>query len=162
MRLALDVPGNGWKAATIDALCPSSLLLAPVTLPAVLLMKAQPLYRRLWPPMQRALHVQEAVVRADMTGWHTYVLEWGPERTCFVVDERAVLKDGPSPGGPLGFVMWLDNQYMIATPQGRFGWGLVETPGRQWMEVDSLVIEALQEERCVQYAPARVAATTSC
>ena len=29
---------------------------------------------------------------------------------------------------------------MIATPQGRFGWGLVDTPGEQWMEVEHFSI----------------------
>ena len=78
-----------------------------------------------------------------MTAWHTYVVEWGERRARFSVDGEPVLEDAPSPHGPLGFVMWLDNQYMVATPQGRFGWGLLDVPGRQWMEVDSLTIEPL-------------------
>jgi hypothetical protein len=38
--------------------------------------------------------------------------------------------------------MWLDNQYMIVKPWGRFGWGLLDTPGRQWLEVDRLLIQS--------------------
>jgi hypothetical protein len=37
--------------------------------------------------------------------------------------------------------MWLDNQYLIVTPWGRLGYGLLDAAGRQWMEVDALVIE---------------------
>jgi hypothetical protein len=37
--------------------------------------------------------------------------------------------------------MWLDNQYMVVTPWGRLGWGLLEVPDQQWMEVDWLEIE---------------------
>jgi hypothetical protein len=101
------------------------------------------LYRRLWPPIQRAINVREAVVEASMDAWHTYAVEWGERRVCFSVDEEPILEDAPSPRGPLGFVMWLDNQYMVATPQGRFRWGLLDVPGCQWMEVDSLTIEPL-------------------
>lgn len=143
MKLDLEIPGNGWKAATIDALRPPALLLAPLALPAVLLMNVPVLYRRLWPPIQRAVNVRESLVAADMTAWHTYVVEWGEDGTCFIVDGKPILEDAPSPKGPLGFVMWLDNQYMVATPQGRFSWGLLDAPGRQWMEVDGLAIEPL-------------------
>ena len=141
MKLDLNEPGYGWKAATIDALRPAALLLAPLAPLAVPLMNLQPLYRALWPPIQRALHVQEAAVLVDMTEWHTYSLEWGPARTRFSVDGESVLEDVPSPRGPLGFVMWLDNQYMVVTPWGRLGWGLLDVPGRQWMEVERMTIE---------------------
>ena len=141
MKLDLRTPGYGWKAATIDALRPAALLLAPLAPLMVALMNLRPLYRALWPPIQRTLNVREATVRADLTTWHTYAIEWGRERTHFRVDDEPVLEEAPSPRGPLGFVMWLDNQYMVATPQGRIGWGLLDVPGRQWMEVDRLAIE---------------------
>jgi len=145
MKLDLHAPGQGWKAATVYALHPAALLLAPIAPLAVLLMNLRPLYRTLWPPIQRALKVREATVEVEMTEWHTYVIEWGVEWACFRVDGETVLVDAPSPRGPLGFVMWLDNQYMVVTPWGRFRWGLLDVPGRQWMEVDRLVIEPLQD-----------------
>lgn len=141
MKLDLRTPGFGWKAATIDALRPGALLLAPFALPAVLLMNLPPLYRRLWPPIQRAVRVREAEVGVEMTAWHTYAIDWGPDRSHFSVDGRTVLAGAPSPRGPLGFVMWLDNQYMVVTPRGRLGWGLLAAPGRQWLEVDWLSLE---------------------
>lgn len=143
MKLDLDAPGHGWKAATLDTLRPAALLLVPLALPAILLMNVPALYRRLWPSIQRAINVREAAVGVDLTAWHTYTVEWGERRARFSVDGESVLDNAPSPRGPLGFVMWLDNQYMVATPQGRFGWGLLDVPGRQWMEVDSLEIELL-------------------
>jgi hypothetical protein len=138
MKLDVGTPGHGWKAATIDALRPISLLLALVGLPAVVLMNVRSLYRTLWSPIQRAINVREAALDVSMTEWHTYVMEWGREQTAFHVDDRAVLVDAPSPRGPLGFVMWFDNQYLIATPWGRVGWGVLDAPGRQWMEVEWL------------------------
>ena len=140
MKLDLHTPGCGWKAATLDALRPVPLLLAPLAPLAVLLMNLRPLYRALWPPIQQALKVQEATLEVDLTAWHTYAIEWGTDRVRFSVDGEPALADAPSPHGPLGFVMWLDNQYMVVTPQGRLGWGLLDVPGRQWMEVDGLEI----------------------
>jgi hypothetical protein len=141
MKLDLHTPGHGWKAATIDTRGPTALLLAPVAPLAVLLMNIPPLYRALWPPIQRALNVQEATVEVDMTQWHTYTIEWAVERACFSVAGEPVMEHAPSPRGPLGFVMWLDNQYMVVTPWGRLGWGLLDEPGCQWMEVDWLAVE---------------------
>ncbi len=141
MKLDLETPGRGWKAATLDALRPLPLLLAPLAPAAVLLMNLRPLYRAMWPPIQRAIRVREAALESDMTEWHTYTLEWGEHVTRFSVDGRVVLDDAPSPRGPLGFVMWLDNQYMVVTPWGRLRWGLVEVPEDQWMEVGGWRLE---------------------
>jgi hypothetical protein len=141
MKLDLHTPGYGWKAATLDALRPGAALMAPIAPPAVLLMNLQPVYRVLWPAVQRAIHVKEALVEGDMSAWHTYVIEWGREQASFNVDGEIVMDKAPAPRGPLGFVMWLDNQYMVVKPWGRFGWGTLEAPGRQWMEVDWLTIE---------------------
>jgi hypothetical protein len=140
MKLDMRTPGYGWKAATIDALRPTALLLAPFAPLATPLMNVRAIYQMLWPPIQRAMRIRETAIEAEMTEWHTYVIEWGTRLTSFSVDGQAVLNNAPSPHGPLGFVMWLDNQYMIVKPWGRFGWGILEAPGQQWMEVDWLDI----------------------
>ena len=141
MKLDQHTPGCGWKAATIDALGWPFLLLAPTAPVAMPLMHLRPLYRRLWPIAQRAIRVREALIDADMTQWHTYVLEWGPARARFLVDDVAVLDCDTPPRGRLGCVIWLDNQYAVVTPWGRLGYGLLDAPGRQWMELDTLSIE---------------------
>ena len=143
LKLARDVPGDGWKAATIDALAPRALAWVPVAPLGVLLMNARPLYRRLWPQIQRSLCIREAAIETDMTDWHTYCLEWRESGVSFSVDGVLLLDGSPAPRGPLGFVAWVDNQYMIATPWGRFGWGLLETPGRQWLEIAGLTLDPL-------------------
>ncbi len=145
MKLDMQSPGHGWKAASIDALRGTALLWAPIAPLAVLLMNMRPIYQVLWPSIQRALRVRERVIAADMTQWHTYLLEWHPDRAHFsMANEAGVsthLLDSPSPRGPLGFVMWLDNQYLEVTPWGRLKWGLLDVPGCQWLEVDWLVVE---------------------
>lgn len=140
MKLDINTPGRGWKAATIDAQRWSFFALLPTAPLAIPLMNLRPLYHTFWPLGQRAINVSEALVPARMTGWHTYTIDWQPHSAHLAVDGETVLSCQMSPRGPLGFVMWLDNQYMVATPKGRFKYGLLEAPGRQWMELSRLEI----------------------
>ena len=101
----------------------------------------------LWPPIQRAVHFGKALVPADMTTWHTYVLDWVRDRARFIVDPPPVrpgdpFLEAPSPRGPQGLILWIDNQYLVITPQGRFRWGMLDVPHRQWMEIDHVTVEA--------------------
>jgi len=141
MRLDLSTPGHGWKAATIDAIRLPLFLLAPTAPLAVPLMNIRTVYRTLWPVWQRAIGVSEALIRADMTEWHTYRLEWNKGGAVFRVDGETVLDCGVSPRGPLGFVLWIDNQALVATPWGRFRWQVLSLPRPQWMEIGELRIE---------------------
>lgn len=143
MQLALDVPGFGWKAATLDAIRWPFFALLPTAPVAVPLMHLKPLYRLCWPIGQRAIHVSEALVPAPMTEWHTYVIEWHEKTAHFSVDGETVLSCRTPPRGPLGTVIWLDNQYMVVTPWGQFGYGLVAGTGEQWMEISQVKITSL-------------------
>jgi beta-glucanase (GH16 family) len=78
---------------------------------------------------------------AKMTDWHTYTIDWQPDSATFLVDNQPVFLAGSSPQGPLGFVMWLDNQFMIITPWGKFGSGVLAVPEQQWLETSDVAIE---------------------
>ena len=95
-------------------------------------------------PIQRAAKACDVPLDVDMTDWHLYQLVWRNQSTSFSVDGRVVLEHAPSPAGPLGFVLWLDNQYAVVTPWGKLRYGLLETSGRQWMEIDEITIEPFQ------------------
>jgi hypothetical protein len=141
MKLDLRTPGCGWKAATIDASRGPALLLAPTAPIAVPLLRLPALYRRLWPGIQRAVGVSEASVDGDFTVWRTYQIEWGRRRARFLVDGALVLDCATPPRGPLGLVIWLDNQAMVVTPQGRLRHRLLATRGEQWLELESIIVE---------------------
>jgi hypothetical protein len=98
-------------------------------------MRNETIYRQLWPHIQQSLGVSEAVVPVDLCQWHHYVLDWRPDGADFWVDDQLLLHAPVAPRGPLGFVAWIDNQYAIATPRGRFGWGILDVPRPQWMEI---------------------------
>ena len=145
MKLDLQTPGHGWKAASVDALRPAAALWAAVAPFVVPLMNLGPAYRLLWPSIQQSLRVRESIIPVDMTRWHTYVLDWGVKISRFSLStasphSKAFLV-APSPRGPLGFVMWMDNQYLVATPWGQLRWGLLDAEEGQSMEVDWFSIE---------------------
>ncbi len=142
LPLAQGVPGHGWKAAVIDTGRPQALALLPLAPLVVPLLHAPTLYRGLYPLIQRAVSVAETLVHAPMERWHEYVIEWGPRVSRFLVDGRVVLDEAPSPRGPLCFVSWVDNQYLVVTPQGRVRWGLLDVPERQWLELAAVDLEA--------------------
>jgi hypothetical protein len=151
MKLDRATPGYGWKAAAVDAYRPAALgwaALSPLIIP---LMNLRPIYRALWPSIQAALGVREASLMIDMTAWHTYVLEWGAAQAHFTITNSEGIPvsqgfDLPSPKGPLGFVAWMDNQYLVATPWGQLRWGLLDIPDRQWMEIAQLSISPLSRD----------------
>ena len=143
MKLDLHTPGPGWKAGTLDANRWPFFLLLPLAPLAVPLMNVDKLYQTFWPIGQRALHVNEALLTVDMTQWHTYRIRWQKKAAHFEVDGKVVLQSQTSPRGPLGFVLWLDNQYMVVTPKGHFKYGLLAAPGEQWLELDRLEIKNL-------------------
>lgn len=140
--LALGVPGCGFKAAVLDARRLAFFGLLPTAPLGFLLMRVPALYRRLWPVAQRAIGVSEAsLAHVDLTAPHTYALRWEVRGATFAVDGETVLSAPTAPAGPLAFVAWIDNGYAVATPQGRFGLGLVAEPESQWLDVEELRIE---------------------
>ncbi len=143
VRLALDVPGHGWKCATIDATRPAFFALLPTAPLGFLLMRAPALYRRLWPLAQRTINVSESVLdRSWLHEPHSYTLEWNPGQVIFSVDGYRVHTAGVAPRGPLGFIAWIDNQYAVVTPQGRFGFGLLPVGQAQSLRIEQVEISA--------------------
>jgi hypothetical protein len=141
MKLDLHTQGWGWKAATIDAARLPFLALSPTAPLAVPLMHVPFLYQTLWPVAQQVMNVNERMITAPMTWWHIYHLAWGERVARFSVDGRPLLVCNTPPRGPLGLVIWIDNQYMQVTPQGRIRHGLIGKGKEEWMEIDWLAVE---------------------
>jgi hypothetical protein len=137
MPLANGVAGAGWKAATIDAGRPAALAWLPLAPLVVPLLHLPWLSDRLWFPIQRAVGVAEVSLPLDiMNDWHQYRIEWESHTCRLLVDDHVILTQSPAPRGPLSFVAWIDNQYLILTPRGKIGWGLHSSATPQWMEID--------------------------
>ena len=126
---------TGFFAATIDVK-PQHALLAPLAL-ANWLSGVEP---RLWPKLTRLLGIRFARVGVASAETHHYTINWQPDKTTFAVDGRIVLTTSVSPNRPLGFVAWVDNQHLIATPKGRFGAGISPVEHSQQMILEQLTI----------------------
>jgi hypothetical protein len=142
MALVPGIPGWGWKAQVVHSMRPGALA-ATVPLAATIAFglltgNTQPAAN--W--MQKLSGACEALLPVEMTGWHSYTLEWQRNGATFWVDDKLVLRAPQSPTRSLGFVAWLDNQYALATPRGVLRFGTISS-GPQWFEMDSVKIEPL-------------------
>lgn len=140
LPLAPGGPGRGWFAATLDASSGSALAMIPLAPAVLLLNQLNVLRQRMWPGVRRHLKISYAPVSYTTQDWHRYSLSWMPEGCSFLVDDNLVLNTPFTPSGPLGFVCWVDNQYLIATNRGRLAWGTLPTSSVQMLEVDDLNI----------------------
>lgn len=132
--------GHGWVASTVNALSWRALRWAPLT-PLVLALNNVPaIQQRLWPKVEADLGIASRDITAVSTNWHTYKLHWGKTSSKFWIDEQLILETTSSPKGPLGFVCWIDNQYMVVRENGRFNWGILPTPQPQTLQIKHLSI----------------------
>jgi Glycosyl hydrolases family 16 len=133
------VPGMGWKAATLDASSWLAKILLPFAPVAMGLCHWRWAYARLWPIAERVLKIDERELSAAMDTWHEYRMEWEEDRVRYSVDGEVIHTARSAPRGPLGLVVWIDNQYMVATPQGMIRHGVVSA-GTQWLELAALEV----------------------
>lgn len=127
-------PAQGWTAGVFRSpRIPSALMLLGA--PGLALLAIRPLARILRSGASRFVRQAGALLNVDVRQWHSYRLDWQPERVCFFVDNLIVLEAPFSPYGPLGAVIWIDNQYMRFTPDGRLGFGALDAPEPGWIEI---------------------------
>ena len=144
IALAKGVAGCGWKAAVINARRWQFFALLPLALPGFLLMRSRRFYNALWPVGQRAIGVSETRLDPAMLDeFHHYTIEWREDRAVFAVDGEIVLQAKTEISNPLGMIAWVDNQFAIARPQGRFGRGLLDVPETQTLILRDLEITSL-------------------
>lgn len=145
MALAKDVPGHGWKAATFNAKQWSFFGLLPTAPLAMPLMNIPSVYDSLWSIGQRAIGVTEKALDTNLLREkHTYQIDWLPQKAIFRVDGDTVLEATDAiTNNPLGFIAWLDNQYAIVSPKGKFGFGFVDVPHDQSLTLHDIKIERL-------------------
>ena len=141
LPLASSGPGRGWFAATLDATRWQAIALVPLAPAVLLLNQFAGLRRKIWPWVQKRLQISFQPIQDPMTHWHEYQLVWHKSGCEFFIDGRLIHQTPFCPRGPLGFVCWIDNQYMVATSNGRFRWGTLAVTSPQWLEIADLEIE---------------------
>ena len=134
--------GRGWFANTLDATTWQAIQMAPLA-PATLLLNHWPWFRhKIWPTIQKRLNISyQQLATIDMTNWHKYQIDWNKDGCHLMIDNVTVLKTTCRVQGPLGFVIWLDNQHMMVTPTGKMGAGVIQTSQDQWMEIRNVSVQ---------------------
>jgi hypothetical protein len=141
LSLRDDLPAQGKLGATFCSPQWPSLLLASGVL-------AMPLL--LWSPGARLLrrlgrwivHQDAVEMGLDPMLWHSYMLTWQQESVCFEVDGDTIFETRVSPVGPLGLVVWIDNQFAALPPSGNLSYGTLANPEPAWVDIESLSVSA--------------------
>lgn len=137
------VPGNGWKAMSLTTPHLPAVLLAPAALAGLALSRI-PVVRR--PVMDLALRqarADEALLEAALDRWATYEILWGERKVEFRVDDDVVLTGERPPRGPLGFVVWIDNQFALASRDRGLRFGVVQPESAQELEIAKVAISSV-------------------
>lgn len=73
----------------------------------------------------------------DLMVWHDYALDWAETAAVFAIDGSfvATLPGSALPRRRLGFVAWIDNNWLAPDATGRYRGGRVAVPGIQWLEI---------------------------
>ena len=135
--LCEGVKGWGWKAATLK----THWIIAPLAAVGIALAQIPFLGKPIMKIGRRMIAAREKLIEVKMTEWHEYSLVWEQNRATFAVDGVTVLISPAPPHYPLGFVLWIDNQYAIASEEGKFKFGMIEHKEERWMEIEALSIE---------------------
>lgn len=142
LSLRDDRPGNGFLAAVFRApLWPLwSQLPAALLLPGLLWKVSAHGLR--W-AARRVIHTDSAALNPDPTRWHTYRLEVRAEGTSFFLDGQWVWSTPAAPRGPLGVVIWIDNQYAAYRAWQRPRFGVLAIPQPAWLAFAAVRVERL-------------------
>jgi hypothetical protein len=141
LSLADGVPGWGWKAATLRFRNIPAPVLAPIAVGGVVLVSLPPLRRWALAQARRVYRAEERLLPIDPSQWHTYAIEWHLPSVGFFVDGVEVLRSFHPPSPPLGLVLWIDNQYAVASAEKGFGFGVLALEREQTLELEAARIE---------------------
>ena len=134
-----DLAACGFLAATFSSRkVPTALLaLASPVLGLTLLPWTAQLVRRV---LRRQVRQTSSSIDLDVTGWHTYTLEWEDGQVRFSQEGIKLLRTDIAPHPPLSLVIWIDNQYAALPPRGRLKYGTLPNPEPAWMEVRQIEV----------------------
>jgi len=136
-----DLPACGGLAAVFQSPAWPPVLLA-MAAPGLPFLIIPPIARQLRRLASRFIRQDGVSLQADPNQWRTYQIDWQPDLTRFQVDGQTVLQSRISPRGPLGLVIWIDNQFAAFRPDGRLSYGMLPNPTESWIEIRSLCLDS--------------------
>ena len=83
----------------------------------------------------------EILLDTPLDEWHEYAMSWQPSGAVFRIDGEIVAESSIVPHGPLGFVVWIDNQYAVLSEAKGIRFGLLPTGQEYSLEIQDLQVE---------------------
>ena len=134
-------PGNGFLAQTFCSPKIPALLLASGILGLPLLI-SKTISKWLRAVAGKIIDEDSLSLSIDETQWHMYNLSWRESGVTFSIDDAVVFETPVSPRGPLGVVIWIDNQFAAWTPEGRIGVGTLQQKVAGRMEIEQVEVKS--------------------
>jgi hypothetical protein len=97
--------------------------------------------KRIRAKLSRIIGEDSIQLSIDVTQWNEYEINWKSDKVEFLVNTEPVFATNTSPTGPLGLVIWIDNQYASFKPSGEIKTGVLKSSTPAWMEIEELVIK---------------------
>ena len=133
-----DMPANGFIAQTFQSpRLPAYLMSLGVLVLPLLLWKW--LARKIRSSIGYLIKEESFLLSMDVTQWNHFQLEWSTDQVVFRVGDNA-FETGVVPKGPLGFLVWIDNQYAAFPPSGRLSYGTLPSFHPSWLEIEDLLL----------------------
>jgi hypothetical protein len=136
-----DKPSNGILAATFHSPNIPSIFLMPGLL-LLPIMAFRPWSRWLRAKISRIISEDSINIDIDVTQWNKYLLRWEKNKVIFEINGHPIFITPVSPVGPLGLVIWIDNQYAAFLPSGKIKAGTLENQASAWMEIEGIDIQS--------------------
>ena len=134
-----DKPAQGFLAQTFQsrAIHAATLALGSPMVPLLFWPWAA---RRIRQVLSKVIKEDSTIIACDVTQWQTYTLQWTKSHVLFKLNGNFLFQTGVTPTGPLGLVIWIDNQYAAFPPNGRTAYGVLGNPEPAWIEIKDIVI----------------------
>jgi hypothetical protein len=146
LPFAPDGPQAGWTAAAYRGPAVAPILLAPVALAGAAGMLAPPLRSPLMRLYWRIFTGRQSGPLGGLDSWHAYRIDWLEEGVRFFVDDRPALEAAVRVRGPLGLVLWIDNQWAALSAETGLRGGVLRTDSDEWLELRELRLNGTKLE----------------
>lgn len=131
------IRGEGNLAGVFASLNLPGLIFVPLL--ALFPMFLIPPVSRLLRKWSRCFIKQDAMpFTLDLKGWHEYQIHWDTSQVNFFLDDREIFETPLTPQGPLGLVIWVDNQFASWMADGKIRMGTIKNPQPAWIELKDL------------------------
>ena len=134
-----DRPSYGFLAATFRSTKKKPLTAIPqLALFPLLLSRAWA--RSIRKKLSEMIREESYSLDIDVSQWNSYSITWNTDRVSFTINNKTVFSSTTVPRGPLGLVIWIDNQYAAFKPSGEIKAGVLRSDAPAWMELAEVKI----------------------